>query len=106
MFRIEWEPRAVEELSRIRAFDRARILGAVSAHLTEQANVVAGHRKQVFDLRAPWSEGHEPFWQLKVEPYRVFYDVLPSPQGARAEGLVMIRAVRRKPPGKRTEEIL
>lgn len=106
MFEVEWDPRALEELRRLRAFDRKRILDEVTAHLTTQANVEAGHRKLILDLQAPWSAGEEPFWQLKVEPYRVFYDIFPVPEGSNVEGRVRIQAVRLKPLGRATEEIL
>ncbi|MGH9881542.1 MAG: type II toxin-antitoxin system RelE family toxin [Pyrinomonadaceae bacterium] len=39
-------------------------------------------------------------WELRVGEYRVFYDV------ADEEQVVYIRAIRKKPAGKRTEEIL
>jgi mRNA-degrading endonuclease RelE of RelBE toxin-antitoxin system len=41
-----------------------------------------------------------PIWELRVGEHRVFYDVSPS------ESVVYVRAVRRKPRGSKTENIL
>jgi mRNA-degrading endonuclease RelE of RelBE toxin-antitoxin system len=50
-------------------------------------------------LIPPW-EYVEPVWELRVGAYRVFYDV------EEETDVVMIRAIRYKPPHKTTEEIL
>jgi mRNA-degrading endonuclease RelE of RelBE toxin-antitoxin system len=50
-------------------------------------------------LHPPWQH-LEPVWELRVGEYRVFYDV------DEASKLVMVRAVRHKPPHATTEEIL
>ena len=78
----------------------------MTIHLTTQANVEAGYRKLVLHLQASWSSEDGPLWQLKVEPYRIFYDILPAPQGSSAEGLVRIQAVRLKPRSQVTEDIV
>lgn len=57
------------------------------------------NRKIVVGLKPPW-EHEPPVWELRVGPFRVFYDVDDS------EKRVVIRAVREKPPHKTTEEIL
>ena len=50
-------------------------------------------------LVPPWQ--HEPpVWELRVDEYRVFYDV--DQEGSR----VTVRAIRHKPPHTTTEEIL
>lgn len=51
------------------------------------------------NLVPPW-DAVSPIWELRIGEYRVFYDV------SEAEKTVFVRAIRRKPPGKRTEEIL
>jgi mRNA-degrading endonuclease RelE of RelBE toxin-antitoxin system len=51
------------------------------------------------NLIPPW-EAVSLIWELRVGEYRVFYDV------SEVEETVYVRAIRRKPPGKRTEEIL
>ncbi len=50
-------------------------------------------------LVPPWT-AEAPIWELRVGDYRVFYDV------ADEERVVYIRAVRKKPAGRTTEEIL
>jgi len=42
----------------------------------------------------------DPIWELRLGEYRVFYDV------DEAKSSVTIRAIRHKPPHKRTEEVL
>ncbi len=58
--------------------------------------------KQIKRLRklVPPFAAVPPIWQLRVGDYRVFYDV------DETENRVFIRAVRRKPPHRTTEEIL
>ena len=57
-------------------------------------------------------EHTEPVWQLRVAEFRVFYDVAKEPTGQDAdeprkpEGVVTIRAVRRKPGHKTIKDIL
>ena len=53
----------------------------------------------VLGLTPPW-EHVEPVWELRVGEFRVFYDV------SEEESRVIVRAIRRKPPHKTTEEIL
>ena len=57
------------------------------------------NKKIVVGLKPPW-EHEEPVWELRVGPFRVFYDV------NEAEQSVVIRAVREKTPHRTTEEIL
>jgi mRNA-degrading endonuclease RelE of RelBE toxin-antitoxin system len=42
----------------------------------------------------------DPVWELRIGEYRVFYDV------DEQASLVMVRAIRQKPPHKTTEEII
>ena len=51
------------------------------------------------NLVPPWT-AEPPIWELRVGDYRVFYDV------SEADITVYVRAIRVKPPGKTTEEIL
>jgi mRNA-degrading endonuclease RelE of RelBE toxin-antitoxin system len=50
-------------------------------------------------LIPPWT-AELPVWELRIGEYRVFYDVSDE------EETVYVRAVRKKPPGTTTEEIL
>ena len=56
-------------------------------------------RKLLINLVPPWT-ADPPIWELRVGDHRVFYDV------AEEEGVVCVRAIRRKRAGKRTEDIL
>ena len=56
-------------------------------------------RKPLPNLAHPW-EAVPPIWELRVGEYRVFYDV------SEVDHIIRVLAVRHKPPGKRTEEIL
>ena len=57
------------------------------------------HVKRLEKLLPPF-EHVPPIWQLRIGDYRVFYDV------DEGDGLVIVRAVRRKPAHMTTGEIL
>jgi mRNA-degrading endonuclease RelE of RelBE toxin-antitoxin system len=89
---------AVEELESLRAFDQRRILGEIREHLSHQPSVPTRRRKCLIDLLPSFK--HElPVWELRVGPFRVFYDVQEN------ERRVHIRAIRRKDATQQTEEI-
>ena len=99
MYEIEFAPSVAEDLSEVRAFDRAPIMNAIEELLTHEPTVPTRHRKLLPDLESSF-EGVPPIWELRVGEFRVFYDV------AEEEKKVYVRAVRRKPPHKTTEETL
>jgi hypothetical protein len=74
-------------------------MDAIEKELAYQPTTPTRNRKELPDLRPPW-EAVPPIWELRVGNYRVFYDV------AEGDKTVMIRAVRHKPAGRTTEEIL
>jgi mRNA-degrading endonuclease RelE of RelBE toxin-antitoxin system len=75
------------------------LLDEIAQHLSHEPNRETRNKKILRGLTPPW-EHVEPVWELRVAEYRVFYDV------DEAAGEVIVRAVRRKPPHKTTEEIL
>ncbi len=75
------------------------ILKAIEAQLRDLPTSETRNRKQLRGLVPPF-EAVPPIWELRVGDYRVFYDV------DEIEYRVYVRAIRRKPPHKRTEEIL
>ncbi len=83
----------------MRPFEQGRILEAIEMHLSDLPTSATRNRKQLWGL-VPSFEAVPPIWELRVGEYRVFYDV----DGE--EKKVYVRAIRRKPPHKRTEEIL
>jgi mRNA-degrading endonuclease RelE of RelBE toxin-antitoxin system len=89
---------AVEELESLRAFDQRRILGEIREQLDYQPATATRRRKCLIDL-TPSFDHELPVWELRVGPFRVFYDVQEN------ERRVHIRAIRRKDPTQRTEEI-
>ena len=88
-----------DDLKRVRVHDRRRILDSIEIQLSHQATVSTKNRKILVDLTPTWA-ANPPIWELRVGAYRVFYDV----DEDRRE--VYVRAVREKPPDKRTEDIL
>jgi len=89
MFEIRLARGALEELRRLRAHDRARIVREIERCLVEQPQEPSRNRKQLTALVPPW-EHVPPVWELRFDDYRVFYDV-----DTRAR-VVVVRAVRRK----------
>jgi mRNA-degrading endonuclease RelE of RelBE toxin-antitoxin system len=90
---------AVEELQSIRAFDRRRLIAEIREQLTDQPGVPTRRRKCLVDL-SPSFEHEMPVWELRVGRFRIFYDVQDD------ERRVHVRAVRRKGPSQRTEDIV
>ncbi|THJ25201.1 MAG: type II toxin-antitoxin system RelE/ParE family toxin [Nitrospira sp. CG24E] len=92
--------RGVEhDLKTLSAFHRNAILDAIERQLALEPNKSSRNRKVLIGLVPPWT-AELPIWELRVGSYRVFYDV------ADEEQVVYIRAVRKKPAGQTTEEIL
>jgi len=88
-----------KDLQRLPAFHRTRLIQAIETQLVDTPMVRTRNRKPLVNLIPPWTT-ELPIWELRVGAYRVFYDV------AEAERVVYVRAVRKKPPGMTTEEIL
>ena len=99
MYDIRYAEDVANDLKRLRAGQRTQILDRIDAQLTYQPTEQTRNRKILVGLVPPW-EHEEPVWQLRIGEFRVFYDV------DQAEAIVVIRAIRHKPPHKTTEEIL
>jgi mRNA-degrading endonuclease RelE of RelBE toxin-antitoxin system len=99
MSAIEFSEGAFEDLAGVRPFERRRILEAIETQLGKLPTSVSRNRKPLHGLVPPF-ESVPPVWELRVGDYRIFYDV--NEEAHR----VYVRAIRRKPPHKRTEEIL
>jgi mRNA-degrading endonuclease RelE of RelBE toxin-antitoxin system len=99
MFAIRFAVSVKTDLDSLRLVDRKKVLDAVEKQLREEPSKETRHRKMLEGLAAPF-EAVPPVWQLSVGDLRVFYDVDDE------EKVVVVRAVRRKPPHKTTEEIL
>ena len=77
----------------------ARILDKIEEQLTHEPTRETRNKKMLVGLAPPW-EHVQPVWELRVGENRVFYDVDED------ASVVIVRAVRYKPPHKTTEEIL
>jgi mRNA-degrading endonuclease RelE of RelBE toxin-antitoxin system len=86
-------------LKGLQAGQRKQILNRIERQLTHEPTRQTRNRKPLAGLVPPW-EYVEPVWELRIGEYRVFYDV------DEAAAVVIIRAIRHKPPHKTTEEIL
>ena len=99
MYEVRFAEGVVGDLKRVRAHDRKRILDSIDEQLSHQPTVPTKNRKILVDLTPTW-EANPPIWELRVGEYRIFYDV--DEDGNE----VYVRAVRKKPRDKRTEDIL
>jgi mRNA-degrading endonuclease RelE of RelBE toxin-antitoxin system len=96
-FNIEFDPLALEDLRDVRVFDRRRIEQAIGEQLTHEPGVATRDRKPIVEGQASFSHGLT-LWELCVGDFRVFYNVI--------EDVVVVRAIRAKPPHKTTEQVL
>ena len=99
VYRIRFAVSVVSDLKSLTAYRRSIILETIGGQLSHEPTAPTKNRKLLVNLIPPW-DAVPPIWELRVEEYRVFYDV------SEEERTVFIRAIRRKPPGKKTEEIL
>jgi mRNA-degrading endonuclease RelE of RelBE toxin-antitoxin system len=97
-YAIEIRDAAFEELQAVKPFYRAHIVDAIDTQLVHQPNVETRNRKVLTDFM-PDFEHEEPIWELRVGRFRVYYDVSDDAM------LVVVRAVREKPPHIATEQI-
>lgn len=68
MYEIEFSPEALDDLAAFRKFEQQKIVSAIETQLTYEPTVETRNRF----LMSP-NEAAE--WELRVERYRVFYDV-------------------------------
>jgi mRNA-degrading endonuclease RelE of RelBE toxin-antitoxin system len=99
VFEIRFAEGVEEDLRKIRMYYRNQILDAIAEQLAHEPDTSTKNRKLLEGLLLAW-QGVEPIFELRVGEYRVFYDV------SVAESVVYVRAVRRKPRGTKTEDIL
>ncbi len=99
MYRIEFARDVVKDLKRLNPYHRNQILEEIENNLLHEPLSLSKNRKLLVNLIPPW-DAVSPIWELRVGEYRIFYDVDSTNK------IVYIRAVRKKPHGKTTEEIL
>ena len=99
MFEIRFAEGVEEDLRNIRIYYRNQILDAIEQQLAHEPDTKTRNRKLLENVVPPW-QAVASIWELRVGEYRVFYDI------SRADSVVYVRAVRRKPRGGKTEDIL
>jgi mRNA-degrading endonuclease RelE of RelBE toxin-antitoxin system len=98
-YAIEVTDGAFAELRSIKAYHQRRIADAIDEQLPHQPTVETKNRKPLIAVQADF-EHREPVWELRVEAYRVYYDV------SEESHTVFIRAIREKPSHSTTEQVL
>jgi mRNA-degrading endonuclease RelE of RelBE toxin-antitoxin system len=99
VFEIRFAESVEADLRKIQVYYRNRILDSIEEQLTHEPETMTRNRKLLENLTPPW-QIVAPIWELRVGEYRVFYDVSAS------ESVVYVRAIRKKPPGTKTEDVL
>ena len=99
MFNIRFSVEVEIDLKKISLFYRNRIMDEIEVQLSNDPTEITKNKKILINLSPPWT-GLSIVRELRVGEYRIFYDV------DEIKRVVFIRAVRKKPPGKTTEEIL
>lgn len=97
MFSITIVPDAIDELQETPVFYRRQIEAAIRNQLRSDPLKITRNKKCLRSV-VPQFEYEPPLWELRVGDFRVFYDI--------EETVITIRAIRKKPPSKRTEEVL
>lgn len=68
MFIVDFTVDAIDDLQIFRKFERQRIFAAIEEQLTHQPSVETRNRK-------PLDLNELAEWELRVDPFRIFYDV-------------------------------
>jgi mRNA-degrading endonuclease RelE of RelBE toxin-antitoxin system len=69
MYVIEFLPEAIDDLGSLRKFDQRRVVDEIEAQLVHEPNVETRNRKRL----RPNALAE---WELRVERFRVFFDVV------------------------------
>lgn len=99
MYNVEIVPEALEELQRVPVFHRRALEALIETKLHREPMRSSKNCKKLEPLVTGFQ--HEPpLWELRAGDWRIFYDV------DHEESIVVIRAVRLKPKGKTTGDIV
>lgn len=99
VYEIRFAEGVADDLADVPTHERARILDSIEVQLKGEPTRRTQNKKMLVGLTPPW-EYVEPIWELRAGEYRIFYDV------DEAASVVIVRAIRHKPPHKTTEDIL
>ena len=81
-YRVLLAPEAVEDLARLRAYDKAKVRDAIKQLGSDPTRVGRSRIKRLRGMQ-------KPQYRLRVEEVRVFYDVVESPE-RRVEVLAIV----------------
>ncbi len=96
---IDYTDSVEDDLASMRAYERSFVLDRIDEQLLPEPNRQTRNKKPLFGLVPPWLDTL-PVWELRIGDFRVFYDI-------DVEDLVVtVQAIRFKPPGRTTEDIL
>ena len=99
MYEIEFSEGVENDLRSIPVYDRNVVLDAIEEQLMHTPGAETRNRKMLTSFVPPF-ESVPPIRELRVGEHRVFYDLDEEFRK------VYVRAIRRKPPHKTTEEVL
>ncbi len=103
MYEIEYAKGVESDLRALKPYYRNQLMDAIDEQLAYEPALETRNRKRPMcrmeGLVPPWDHV-APVWELRVGEHRVYYDVDVD------NGVVIVRAVRRKPPHSTTEETL
>jgi mRNA-degrading endonuclease RelE of RelBE toxin-antitoxin system len=74
VYSIVYTERADRQLAELRAYDQVRIVDEIDDHLSRFPNLPTVRRK-ILRAVIPSFEHVPPVWQLRVDTFRVIYDV-------------------------------
>jgi mRNA-degrading endonuclease RelE of RelBE toxin-antitoxin system len=82
-YTIELTPEALGDLARLRRIDQKKIAEAIEKYLRHQPTQTSQSR--IKQLRS----GTQPRYRLRIDPFRVFYNVDTSAQLVKVHGVVL-----------------
>jgi mRNA-degrading endonuclease RelE of RelBE toxin-antitoxin system len=90
---------AIDNIAALRRYDQQRVAAAIDNQLLHEPLHETKSRKQLHIEEGVLAfEYVSPLWEVRVGSFRIYYDV------DEAAGVVNVRAVRRKPAHRTTEE--
>ncbi|MBP8294142.1 MAG: type II toxin-antitoxin system RelE/ParE family toxin [Caldilineaceae bacterium] len=98
-YTIKYSVGVTDDLRAVPAYRRRELLDRIDTELIYTPQQVTRNKKMLPGLIPPW-EHMPPVWELRIGEIRVFYDIDDEAQ------IVSVRAIRRKPAHRSTEEIL
>lgn len=98
-FAIDLSHEAIKNLQSLRPYDRHWIRDRLKEELTHQPDTKTRNKKPLLSADIPW-ETTGVVWEHRIGEFRAFYEV------DRDDNVVLVGAVRHKPPHKTTGEVL